>query len=390
MNRSLVVRGTIAAALAAAAIAMPSGRARADGDSPSLPVRRPVAAKPIDLVLCLDTSGSMEGLINAARTKLWEVVNLMARAKPAPSLRVALLTYGSPGDDAAGHVILQTGFTKDLDLVSEKLFALGTNGGDEYVGRVVKTAVDRLEWGGVEALKILFVAGNESADQDKATPFRDVVRHASGLGVRVNSIYCGNPDDPDAKDWREVATLGLGRFATIEKDTGTVVIVTPYDKELLELSGRINTTYVGYGRKAKESLERQSHEDGNAAAAPAAGAARAESKAGGLYDNSSWDLIDRMAQKDFDLAKVPVDDLPEEMKKLSLDEKKAFLEKKKVERAEIQKQIQDLSAKRGQFVREEMAKTGLDDKEAFTTFQVFPVATEQSVATPAGRIALPP
>src|SRR5436190_954377 len=214
MQRSIALRAALALSLAAAALAIPPARARAD--DPAACPKPPNRTKPIDLVLCLDTSGSMEGLIHSARTKMWEVVNEMARARPTPSLRVALLTYGSPGNDEAGHVVVQTEFTKDLDLVSEKLFALGTTGGDEYVGRVVKTAVDRLDWGGPDALKILFVAGNESADQDTVAPFREVVRHASGLGVRVNAIYCGNPDDGDAPGWREVATLGRGRFASID------------------------------------------------------------------------------------------------------------------------------------------------------------------------------
>src|SRR5262245_59457394 len=173
---------SLSAALAAMTLTFVAKEAPAHDSMPPAP-RRPVdpqPGKPIDLVLCLDTSGSMQGLIDSARTKLWEVVNELAPAKPAPSLRVALLTHGSPGDAAAGYVVLQTGFTKDLDLVSEKLFALGTNGGEEYVGRVVQTAVDRLDWGGPDALKILFVAGNESADQDTVSRFRDVVKHASG------------------------------------------------------------------------------------------------------------------------------------------------------------------------------------------------------------------
>ena len=360
---------SLAAAVAAMMLTFVAREAPADdGGAPPMhrrPVVDVVTGKPIDLVLCLDTSGSMQGLIDAARTKMWEVVNELARAKPAPSLRVALLTYGSPGDVAAGYVVVQTGFTKDLDLVSERLFALGTDGGDEYVGRVVKTAVDRLDWGGPDALKILFVAGNESADQDRSAPFREVVRHASGLGVRVNSIYCGNPDDADAPGWREVATLGRGRFASIDHDRGTVLVVTPFDKELQELSGKVNVTYVGYGRRAEEGLLRQRAQDANAAgAAPAAAADRAASKASGLYTNSAWDLVDRSKEKDFDLAKVADEDLPEDMRKMTLEQKKAHLEAKAAEREKIQTRIRELDAQRKDFVKTEMAKKGLDDGKA--------------------------
>jgi hypothetical protein len=250
--------------------------------------------------------------------------------------------------------------------VSERLFRLGTNGGTEYVGRVVKTAVDALQWGGPDAAKILFVAGNESADQDRAAPFREVVRHAAGLGVRVNAIYCGGADDGDAGGWREVASIGLGRYANIDQNQGTVVIATAFDAELDALSKKINTTYLAWGRKADEGLARQKAQDENAtAAAPAAAAGRAASKAGALYDNKDWDLVDKAKEKDFDLAKVPEADLPAEMKSMTLEQRKAHLEKKTAERAEIQARIKELDGKRQQAIREEMAKRGLDDGKAF-------------------------
>jgi hypothetical protein len=346
-----------------AAAAIPVRPGVADDAAPRSSLPKPPERKPIDLVLCLDTSGSMTGLIHAARQKMWEVVNELAAAKPMPRLRVALLTYGSPGNDDAGHVVLQTDLTEDLDLVSERLFALGTNGGDEYVGRVVRHATERLSWAGADAAKILFVAGNESADQDRAAPFRDVVRVAALRGVRVNAIYCGNPDDDVAPGWREVASLGGGRFASIDHNAGTVAVVTPYDKELEELSKKVNATYVAFGKDAEESLERQKAQDANAAAAPAAAAGRAEAKGSGLY-RAAWDLVDRMDEAGFDLAKVPEDEIPEEMRKLDLAARKDFLAKKKAERVAIQARIRDLGAKRQEHVKSEMAKKGLDDSKS--------------------------
>ena len=90
------------------------------------------AAEPsrIDLVLCLDCSGSMDGLLESAKTKLWAVVNELAKAKPAPALRVALFSYGNDGyDPASGWVRVDCPFTGDLDAMFGKLSALSTNGG---------------------------------------------------------------------------------------------------------------------------------------------------------------------------------------------------------------------------------------------------------------------
>ncbi len=327
----------------------------------------PPPPRPVDLVLCLDTSGSMEGLIDAARQKLWGVVSELASAKPTPDLRVALLTYGSPGNDATGHVVLQSGLTRDLDGISERLFALGTEGGDEFVGRVTKHALDHLAWSSdPRALRVLFVAGNESADQDQAAPFRDQARRAAREGIVVNAIYCGGADDADASGYRELAALAKGRYASIDQNHGTVAVATPFDAELAELSEKLNTTYVAYGRDAPAALERQSAQDANAAGAGAPAAAeRAEAKAGRLYRNATWDLVDRMGEEGFDLAKVPPEELPAEMRTMTLEERKAHLEKKKAERAGIQARIQELAKGREAYVATEMSKRHLDDSQAF-------------------------
>ena len=132
--------------------------------SPALAADAPDPAEPrmVELAICLDTSGSMDGLIGAAKQKLWAIVNDLALAEPTPALEVALLTFGNDGHDAeAGWVAVQTPFTSDLDLVSQRLFELTTNGGSEYVGRVLQAA-HGLTWSpSDDTLKLVIVAGNE-------------------------------------------------------------------------------------------------------------------------------------------------------------------------------------------------------------------------------------
>lgn len=351
--------------LAALVLIAPQLDSRSDELPAPVSDTKVVAPKPVDLVICLDTSGSMQGLINAARQKLWSVVSELATAKPTPDLRVALLTYGSPGNDEAGHVILQSDLTRDLDLISEKLFAMTTRGGAEYVGRVVAHALDQLTWSKADAVRILFVAGNESADQDPVKPFRDQAKAAAARAIVVNAIYCGGADDGDASGYRELAALGKGRFAHIDHDHGTVAVATPYDKELAELSGAINRTYVAYGAVAKESRARQVAQDLNAEAAGAPAAAeRASAKAGKLYRNSSWDLVDKMTEPDFKLTEIAEDDLPEELKKIAPEKRLAWLEAKKAEREKIQTRIAELSKRRDAHVKTEMDKQQLDDSLA--------------------------
>jgi hypothetical protein len=327
------------------------------------------AERPIDLVICLDISGSMNGLIDAARQNLWAVVNDLALLKPTPSLRVALLTYGCsahPAED--GWVKLETGFTTDLDTISESLFALTTNGGDEYVGRVLRAAIDQLDWSpDPKALKLLFVAGNEAATQDPTYDSALQSRDAIARGIVVNSIYCGSPQHPDASGWQAVAKLADGKFACIEQDSG-IVITTPFDDQLAALSTAINTTYVPYGERHAYWVGNQARQDGNAAKMNSAAVAqRCQTKGGALYDNSHWDLVDACQDPKFELAKVKKEELPEELRVMSAEQLQAHVTAMSNKRAGLQKQIAELGVQRDAHVQQEMQKLGQAGKALFET-----------------------
>ena len=127
----------------------------------------------IQLAILLDTSGSMDGLIDQARSRLWKIVNELATARKngqAPRLQVALYEYGQDGiPAAAGYLRRIVPLSDDLDRISEELFKLKTNGGEEYCGQVIQSAVRELEWSGDSGdLKMIVIAGNEPF-----TPGRD-------------------------------------------------------------------------------------------------------------------------------------------------------------------------------------------------------------------------
>jgi hypothetical protein len=326
----------------------------------------PAAEKPraIDLVVCLDVSGSMNGLIDSAKIKLWDIVNELARAKPTPNLRVALYSYGNPQyGEASGYVRKEVDLTVDLDEVYAKLNALRISGGDEYVARVTQTGLKDQKWTDeAGALKLIFVCGNEPADQDRKVSLGEVAEAARKQGVIVNTIYCGPAANAEAGGWRDFALKCNGSYANIDQNQArrdlATNIKTPFDAELVKLGAKLNTTYVAFGRDGLRGQANQSAQDRAAgAAAPAAEVARAVTKANALYKNSTWDLIDCLKENPkLDVTKIKAEDLPEEMRKLKPEERAAYLKKKTDERAAIQKEINDLSAKRAKYVEEERKK----------------------------------
>jgi hypothetical protein len=353
MTRFILNRCALVGALLLAVVAVtPLPAADAPKDSPAM-------GKNIDVVICLDCSNSMDGLINSAKTKLWSIVNDLAKAQPAPNLRVALYSYGNDNyDKAVGWVRKDVDLTTDLDAISAKLFALTTRGGTEYVARVTRDALDQQKWSDdKESLKLIFVCGNEPASQDKEVHLKDVAEKALKQGVVINPIFCGPANHPEGRDWKEFAQMCGGKFSNIDQDNA-VVIATPMDKPLAELSGKLNTTYVGYGAAAKEKAANQSGQDANAAgAAPSVAAARAQTKGGALYRNSDWDLVDKLeSDPKFDISKIPEDQLCDALKKLKPEERLEYVKDMAAKRKAMQKEIADLGVKREAYLREEMKK----------------------------------
>jgi hypothetical protein len=325
----------------------------------AVPLPAAPKGKPVDVVLCLDTSNSMDGLIDSAKRKLWAIVNDLAKIEPAPTLRVALYSYGNNNyDPKAGWVRKDLDLTGDLDEVYKQLFSLTTKGGEEYVARVTRDALAGLKWADdKDALRILFVCGNEPVNQDKEVALDSVAAQAKARGVVINTIYCGPGNNPEVAGWAAFATRCGGKYANIDQDRAKaeVVIKTPFDDEIQKLGTKINETYLWYGLKGADAKANQLAQD-RAASGVAGGVAieRSETKAGRLYKNAECDLIDRMlADKDFDLKKLKEEDLPPELKKLKSEDREAHLKKKAAERAEIQKKVTELSAKRALYMEEQ-------------------------------------
>jgi hypothetical protein len=250
----------------------------------------------------------------------------------------------------------------DLDEVYKKLSALKTRGGTEYVARVCRDALNDLKWSDdKDALRMIFVCGNEPADQDKEVKLNSVAEVAKKKGVFVNTIYCGPANHPETHLWKEFATMAGGKYSNIDQDKtkSQVVIKTPYDAELLKFNDKLNSTYVVYGGKDGESKQlNQSAQDANAArAAPGAALERLATKNTRLYRCDAWDLVDRMKNDPkFDIKSIKEEDLCEELRKIKPEERETFVKKKAAEREEMRKQIDELNAKRGKFIQEEMKK----------------------------------
>lgn len=322
----------------------------------------------IKVALLLDTSNSMDGLIDQAKAQLWEIVNELSYAKcrgDRPKLQIALYEYGNDHLSSSENYIRKIlDFTEDLDDVSKELFSLTTNGGSEYCGAVIQESLNKLDWGNEDDdLKMIFIAGNEPFNQGSIN-YKDAAANAKEKNVVVNTIFCGDYQHGIDSYWKDGAKLAYGDYMAINQNRETVYVPSPYDDIIIQLNIKLNDTYVPYGRRGEMKQAVQQEQDANAKGYGIANAvSRTISKGSHLYTNTTWDLVDAEEQDDFSFDKLKKDELPEELSGMSTSEIKKYLDVKRLEREKIQKKIRELDEKRRKYLSEntEVSKNGLEN-----------------------------
>lgn len=319
----------------------------------------------IQVALLLDTSNSMDGLISQTKSQLWTLVNELTEGRKdghAPKIELALYEYGNSNISMSrGYVRQVLPLTTDLDAVSEKLFSLKTDGGEEYAGQVMTAALDELEWSSNDnAMKLMIIAGNEPFTQGSIS-YKSACKLAHEKGVKINTIHCGSSQKGIEGKWKDGADCGHGIYMVIDQDEKYVHVDSPYDDDIIRLNKQLNETYIGYGARGRLNMERQAMQDSNAASmGKGISLKRAKSKASSAYKNESWDLVDAYESDEEALETIADKDLPKELQGKSKAELKTLVEAKQRERSVTSKEIKALEAKREAYVadkRKAMAET---------------------------------
>ncbi len=320
----------------------------------------------IQVAILLDTSNSMDGLIDQAKTQLWKIVNELALSKKngeSPELQVSLYEYGNDSlPQNQDYVRRVEELTTDLDKISEQLFNLTTNGGSEYCGAVIDRATRELAWSKDPGVyKVIFIAGNEAFTQGGVS-YKESCKKAIGKGIIINTIFCGGFDEGAKTGWKDGALLADGNYANIDQNLVTVYIEAPQDKEIAEIGKQLNDTYVPYGAEGEVSKERQEAQDANAgAASEEAFIQRNMAKANAQYKNSEWDLVDAINNKEVDLEKIDKKDLPPKMRNMSLSERKAYIASMNKKRENLKNRMAQLNKDRRAYIDEQMKNRAEDN-----------------------------
>jgi len=331
--------------------------------SPINPVEHPVSqAKKIDLVFALDTTGSMGGLIHAAKEKIWSIATNMAQAEQAPEIRIGVVAFRDRGDEYVTKVIE---LSSDLDSVYAQLMDLTADGGGdgpESVNQALHEAVHKVSWTqDKDAFKVIFLVGDAPPHMDYQDDVKYPVSIQAALdkGILVNTIQCGNDSNTLVK-WQTMAALGQGQFFNVGQDGGAVAMSTPFDEELATLSSEMDSTRLYYGSEdeRKEKKKKQEATDKLARSATVESRARRgmfnASKSGKSNQFGDGDLVEDVASGRTDLSSVAEENLPESIRAMPAVEQQRLITETADKRAKLEKQIEEVAKKRSTYMRQEM------------------------------------
>jgi len=311
-------------------------------------VQAPAVARPrVELVFALDTTGSMSGLIEGAKQKIWSLASFVAQGQPTPDLRVGLIAYRDIGD---AYVTRVFDLDDDLDRVYRRLRSFHADGGGdgpEHVARALHESVHKMSWSKAQqVVKVIYLVGDAPPHTDYQDGFDYVraARAAAGKGIQLHTIQCGTDHEAEGA-WRKIASLGGGQYMAIHQDGGMQAEHSRYDDELAALHDKLGRTAIGYGAGAKAVVAATA----SAAAEPVAVKA---ARAGFLAKNKKAvggkdDLVGAIASGSVKLADVQ-GDLPADMKAMDREKQTAVIAEKQKERNEINRRIDELSRLRKQ------------------------------------------
>jgi len=348
-------------------------------DAHQIEINRPV----IDVVFVLDTTGSMSGLIDTAKEKIWSIASTMASAQQTPDIRIGLVGYRDRGD---AYVTKLVDLNGDLDSVYANLMDFQAGGGGdspESVNKALYDAVYNMNWSkGRQAYQSIFLVGDAPPHMDyNEIQYPEIIAAANERGIVINTIQAGNIPST-IEPWTTMASLGGGNFFKVDQTGGAVAFESPFDAEIAELSAKLDETRLYYGsdeERAKMDVKRFASSRATQSASVSARARRGAFNVGAAGEKNllgEKELVDAVANGVIALDELDAGSLPAALKPMAVEEQVAYVAQLADERADLQRQIQSLAEDRDEFIAKKVEEAG--GMEDSLDLQLYETVKEQA------------
>ena len=324
------------------------------------------AQKPqVDVVFVLDTTGSMSGLIQTAKEKIWSIASTMASAQPTPEIRVGLVAFRDRGDQYVTQVV---DLSADLDSVYATLMEFQADGGGdtpESVNLALHDAVHRMSWSDAQqAYRVIFLVGDAPPHMDyNEVQYPAIVAAARDQGIVINTVQCGQ-DVATVESWNAIAGLGGGDFLQVEQAGSAVAFDSPFDAQIAELSAKLDATRLFYGNEDEQARMRDKVaatdklQDGASVASLARRGVFNAGEGGRANMLGEKELVDAIVTGAVSLEEIDQDALPEELKPMAPAAQAEHVARLAEERADLQARISALADDRSEYIAKKVEEAG--------------------------------
>ncbi|WP_051697605.1 vWA domain-containing protein [Prevotella sp. 10(H)] len=342
-----------------------------------------VAKPKMQVVFLLDATGSMSGLIGAAKEKIWSIASSLTQTEPAPDIEVGMLFYRDRGDSFITKMIpLGT----DMDNLYEQLMAMNASGGGdgpESVNQALYEGVNKMQWDDrPNTYRSIFLVGDYPPHMD----YRDDVHYPESCseaikkGIVINTILMGN-EPTAARIWREIADKTKGEYIQTDMNVNNIAIRTPYDDRINKLQYELDNTRIYYGKSSALTETKRAQSSKVVAGDAAINARRAEYNLSAANKDAYYgaeELVNVVAHGKA-LTEIPEKDLPENMKKMSTEERETYLKDLLAKRKKLEQEIKDLSKQRQKHIDEELSKMDKEKVEESFDDVIYRAVQEQAL-----------
>ncbi len=205
--------------------------------------------KPLDLVFCVDLSGSTNGLINDLRDHLWLIINQANHMEPKPDLRIGVIGFSRPSfGKENSYVKILAPLTHNFDLVEMELYKLrpSIEKGDQIVSEAIRTAVNGMKWSDKsDAVKMIYLVGNGMVTAN-GYEYVKYCEQARAKNIPIHALYVMKSANwfKELPGYRRIAGLtnGMQTEITINK-VEEVKVWNSVTANLESLNAKFNATY---------------------------------------------------------------------------------------------------------------------------------------------------
>lgn len=340
----------------------------------------------MQVVFALDATGSMSGLISAAKDKIWSIVGSLTQTQTTPDIEVGLVFYRDRGD---AFITKRIQLTDSIDIVYAELMKIQAQGGGdgpESVNQGLNEAVELFNWDkDTSTYKAVFLVGDYEPHMDykNDVPYYITCGIARTKDIILNTILMGNNKVAE-KVWKEIAACNQGAYVNVNMNVNDISVSTPYDSSIAVISDQIEQMSYYYGAasvKAAKNDVKVKIRGTNSASKTNVKAQRAEyiaySTKKEKYHKQN-ELLSDLSSKNVSLDTLKQAELPDEFKNLSKDSLAVVVKQKTAQRDSLQKKLDEEVVRRNKYIETELSKRNKAEVEGSFNNVIFSNIQQQT------------